>query len=138
MRIGWVLALGMGGCSGGKDTAGDSGAPTDEPVVIDCALPQYELGELDCEELAYSFEQLTNYAADCNTDEDCQAVRPACEQWDAVECYYPVNYCFTADLVSTYNAESGDCSSIGGQTFVGCTCGEEPPVVCVDHKCELG
>jgi hypothetical protein len=136
MRLVGVFVLGVG-CSGGKDGPVDSGEGQDEPVVIDCELPQYEIEGMDCEELAYSFEQLTNYAADCNADEDCQAIRPACEQWDAVECYYPVNSCFTTELLNTYNAQSSDCSNIGGQTFVGCTCGDEPKVICLDHKCEI-
>jgi hypothetical protein len=136
MRLVGAFLL-WGACSGGKDTSRDSGQTTGEPVVIDCELPQYEIADMDCEQLAYSFEQLTNFAADCNTDEDCQAIHPACEQWDAVDCYYAVNYCFTTELLNSFNAESGGCSNIGGVTFVGCTCGEEPQIICLDHKCEI-
>jgi hypothetical protein len=140
MRLGRWTALIAAGCGGDDGDDGVTGDDDDDggAVVIDCAgLPQYDL-DVDCLTLAGAFEGFAHAARDCNVDADCRALHPPCEQWDEVDCYYPVNRCFTDALLQEYTAQSVGCAEIGGVSFEGCTCFEPPQATCSsDHHCTL-
>lgn len=131
MRLTTLTILAIA-CSGDKATT-PSGEGSDTPISITCDLPPYEPSEMDCSQLTYAFNRLVDEASDCNTDDDCRIVRPVCETWDEIGCFYAVNFCFDEETFNAFNATGSSCVSAGS---AGCYCGDVEPVArCISHAC---
>lgn len=123
-------------CSGdGKPADGSWGTTLEEePVVIDCEeRPPYNLPTLDCAQLGNAFERTVDALNACNEASDCVLVRPQCETWNAVGCYYAANTCVTQQVVQEFNAEATGCSENNNS----CTCDAPPEVDCINHTCVI-
>jgi hypothetical protein len=124
------LLVGMAvACAGPDKDTGTSG--------LDCALPVFSLEELDCVQLRDALNDTVAAALDCTEDADCLALHPPCEHWSQVECYYPVNSCFTDELLAQFDAASADCTVVGTMTYTGCTCEAPPAVRCLEGRCGI-
>jgi hypothetical protein len=103
-------------------------------LTIDCSeLPPYDLPSLDCDQLSNAFESTIRAAHACNGPSDCQLIRPRCETWGEVSCYYAANFCIDPQQLEMFDAEAESCSA----GYSGCECEEEPTVDCVNHMCVL-
>jgi hypothetical protein len=123
-----LLAVMSAACAGEGKDPGTSG--------LDCEIPQFALEELDCVQLRDALNDTVGAALDCRDDADCSALHPPCEHWSEVDCYYPVNACFSEELLAEFDAASEDCTVVGTMTFTGCTCGEPPEVHCLEGRCQ--
>lgn len=128
-----LLLLACGGDDGATDGDPTDGGttPTFDTDLCD-ELPFYDLGPMTCDQLTNAFLNSVEGAEDCNVPEDCQVVRPSCETWNGVGCYYAVNTCFGPTEVQAFNAEATACT-----TDDRCSCGAQPAVDCVAGKCTL-
>jgi hypothetical protein len=103
-------------------------------LSIDCSgLPPYDLPSLDCAQLGNAFESTLRAASACNGPADCQLIRPRCETWGEVACYYAANYCVGPRELDRFAAEAEGCTA-GNES---CDCEEEPIVDCVNRSCVL-
>lgn len=145
MRLAWfVLAAVAVGCSGGDKSTSESGSPTgdddddDLPSTPCDAVPYFDPDGMSCDELGSAWEQLIGSAKACETDDDCSIVKPACEHWAEVDCWYTYNKnCVDASTLAAFSAEATEreCITSTGQVGV-CKCGAAPDVLCgSDHRC---
>jgi hypothetical protein len=138
MRVlGFAVVL-LVGC-GGKDTT-DTGTelvPTFEQNAGNTGacddVPTYDLEGMSCDDLTDAFNSMVDAASECEEDNDCKIIHPACEHWNDVFCYYPVNKCFDDGVLAEINSATVGCIS---GTIEGCSClGGPPEVTCQSGRC---
>lgn len=134
--FGWMAIAVVTACGGGgttEDTDGNTTRPTgnNDQGICD-GLPEFDIEGMNCDQLTSAFTQVVDAYYECETKNDCQAVRVQCEHWGALGCYYPVNTCFQD--MAAFNAEAGPCAETGGQAGI-CKCGGAPDVDCVNGQC---
>lgn len=131
----WILAIGCGG----KDTAAtdstDSSSTSTDVETDPCAdVPSCNFEGMDCDGLDQALARIVDAAEECAVASDCVLIRPQCETWNTVNCYYPVNKCLDPSVIAEMNAQSGGCTLGPGES---CVCGAPPEVDCVKGRCEL-
>src|SRR5688500_7263280 len=116
--LGWMLLFGVVGCGG--DGGSDSGTNTSITGDDDDGIgpgghcddvPNYDPSDMSCDALGAAWEDLIGSAKSCDDDTDCSVVKPACENWDAVGCWYAYNNdCIEGATISSFNARANTLS----------------------------
>ncbi|MEQ1565606.1 MAG: hypothetical protein ABMA64_08210 [Myxococcota bacterium] len=140
-RIGMWLALGAAGCGGkgGSDSGSTASGDDDDAVSGDpCAeVLFFDTTGMGCDQLGSAFEQMMGSATTCDIDSDCAIVKPQCEDWVEVGCWYPYNRsCVESAEIAKYNSAAAtiNCNPPIGSRGE-CECGAAPEVMCVEHRC---
>ncbi|MCA9494100.1 MAG: hypothetical protein KC621_29435 [Myxococcales bacterium] len=133
----WWLPLLFVACSGGgtTDAATDDTNDTDTTggSTWTCDPPQYDLTGMTCSQLATAWTNTVRAAEYCDVKEDCVVLRPQCEHWGDVNCWYATNgSCVDGSVLAEFNTASASCAN--GQV---CSCGAMPEADCLDHKCVI-
>jgi hypothetical protein len=155
MRFSTLMAAFLFACggsdTGGNDaTSGDNGGDDDDgappinggtdPDDLGCdQIPEFNTGNMDCDELWGALIDTVDAALKCHDASDCQAIKIACEDWDQANCYQIANTCITErDLDAFTPAQNGEhCDvSVPGFPDTDCECGGPPEVDCVGGYCD--